>query len=69
MGIAFVIKEMSGRSASVIKYAHCINKQFCAQEVMKLILSEEQFLSLRANFAGLVCMNIYLHVFKRKETS
>jgi hypothetical protein len=46
MDIAFVIKEMSGKSASVIKSAHCINKQFCAQEVMKLTISEEQFLSL-----------------------
>lgn len=47
MAIAFVIKEMSGRTASVIKFAHCINKQFCAQEVMKLTVSEEQLLSLR----------------------
>jgi hypothetical protein len=46
MGIAFIIKEMSGKSVSVTKSAHCINKQFCAQQVMELTTSEEQFPSL-----------------------
>lgn len=49
MGVAFVMTEMSGKSASLNKSAHCINKQFCAQEVMK---------SSRANFSELVYMSI-----------